>query len=184
MRFRRACPPRWLPGRSVWAESPYTLDAACSSSLYALKLACDALRAGRVDAMLTGGVSRPDPLYTQMGFSQLRALSPRGRATPLDRRADGLVVGEGAGMFVLKRLADALEHGDHIYGLVAGIGLSNDIDGDLMAPSAEGQLRAMRAAYSQAGWSPVRRRPDRMPRHRDPDRRRGRAQELELSLER
>jgi len=132
----------------------YTIDAACGSSLYALKLAIDELRTGRADAMLCGGVSRPDPLYTQMGFSQLRALSVRGRAAPLDHDADGLVVAEGAGMFVLKRLEDALEHGDRIHGIVAGIGLSNDIQGDLLAPSSEGQLRAMRAAYEQAGWSP------------------------------
>jgi acyl transferase domain-containing protein/3-hydroxymyristoyl/3-hydroxydecanoyl-(acyl carrier protein) dehydratase len=132
----------------------YTLDAACGSSLYALKLAVDELRSGRADAMIGGGVSRPDALYTQMGFSQLRALSPRGRAAPLDHRGDGLIVGEGAGMFVLKRLADALSDGDHIYGIVAGIGLSNDIHGDLLAPDSEGQLRAMRAAYEQAGWRP------------------------------
>ena len=132
----------------------FTLDAACGSSLYALKLAVDALRSGRADAMISGGVSRPDALYTQMGFSQLRALSPRGQAAPLDHRGDGLIVGEGAGMFVLKRLADALSHGDHIYGIVAGIGLSNDVHGDLLAPSSEGQLRAMRAAYEQAGWNP------------------------------
>ena len=132
----------------------YTLDAACASSLYALKLAVDELRSGRADAMITGGVSRPDALYTQMGFSQLRALSPRGQAAPLDHRADGLIVGEGAGMFVLKRLADALDHGDHVYAIIAGIGLSNDIAGDLMAPDSEGQLRAMRAAYELAGWRP------------------------------
>ncbi len=89
----------------------YTLDAACASSLYALKLAVDELRSGRADAMITGGVSRPDALYTQMGFSQLRALSPRGQAAPLDHRADGLIVGEGAGMFVLKRLGDAIAAG-------------------------------------------------------------------------
>ncbi len=132
----------------------FTLDAACGSSLYALKLAVNELRSGRADAMIGGGASRPDALYTQMGFSQLRALSPRGRAAPLDHRGDGLIVGEGAGMFVLKRLADALSHGDHIYGIVAGIGLSNDVHGDLLAPDSEGQLRAMRAAYEQAGWSP------------------------------
>ena len=57
-------------------------------------------------------------------------------------------------MFVLKRLGDALAHGDLIYGLVAGIGLSNDVHGDLLAPSSEGQLRAMRMAYEQAGWRP------------------------------
>ena len=89
-----------------------------------------------------------------MGFSQLRALSPSGSAFPFDRRADGLVVGEGAGMFVLKRLADAVRQGDVIYGVLAGAGLSNDLDGSLLAPSSEGQLRAMRAAYRQAGWRP------------------------------
>jgi acyl transferase domain-containing protein/3-hydroxymyristoyl/3-hydroxydecanoyl-(acyl carrier protein) dehydratase len=132
----------------------YTLDAACGSSLYALKLAVDELRSGRADIMITGGVSRPDALYTQMGFSQLRALSPRGRAAPLDHRADGLIVGEGAGIFVLKRLVDAIRHGDRIRAVIAGIGLSNDVHGDLMAPDSEGQLRAMRAAYEQAGWNP------------------------------
>jgi acyl transferase domain-containing protein/3-hydroxymyristoyl/3-hydroxydecanoyl-(acyl carrier protein) dehydratase len=132
----------------------YTLDAACASSLYALKLAADELLEGRADAMITGGLSRPDPLYTQMGFSQLRALSASGRASPFDARGDGLVVGEGAGMFVLKRLGDALRQGDAIYGVIAGVGLSNDVDGGLLAPSSEGQLRAMRAAYERAGWDP------------------------------
>jgi acyl transferase domain-containing protein/3-hydroxymyristoyl/3-hydroxydecanoyl-(acyl carrier protein) dehydratase len=146
--------PAALVARALGLRGPaYTIDAACGSSLYSLKLAIDELRAGRADAMLCGGVSRPDPLYTQMGFSQLRALSARGKAAPLDQRADGLVVGEGAGMFVLKRLDDALAHGDQIYAVVAGIGLSNDIHGDLLAPSSEGQLRAMRMAYEQAGWS-------------------------------
>ena len=132
----------------------YTLDAACASSLYALKLASDELLSGRSDAVLTGGVSRPDPLYTQMGFSQLRALAADGRAYPFDARGGGLVVGEGAGLFVLKRLSDALSHGDHVYGIVAAVGLSNDVDGGLLAPSSEGQLRAMNSAYSQAGWDP------------------------------
>src|SRR6266851_6699388 len=132
----------------------FTLDAACASSLYALKLAVDELQVGRADAMLTGGLSRPDCLYTQMGFSQLRALSPTGRCSPFDAAADGLVVGEGAGMFVLKRLTDAIRDGDHVYAVIAGIGVSNDIHGKLLAPSSEGQLRALRQAYDQAGWNP------------------------------
>ena len=57
-------------------------------------------------------------------------------------------------MFVLKRLDDALRQGDTIYGVIAGAGLSNDVDGGLLAPSSEGQLRAMRAAYADAGWEP------------------------------
>jgi len=132
----------------------FTLDAACASSLYAIKLAADELIAGRVDAMICGGVSRPDPLYTQMGFAQLRALSPSGVASPFGLEADGLVVGEGAGMFVLKRLGDALKQGDRVYGVIGGVGVSNDVDGGLLAPDSEGQLRAIRAAYAQAGWRP------------------------------
>jgi len=131
------------------------LDAACASSLYALKLAVDALLSVRADAMLAGGVSRPDCLYTQMGFAQLRALSRSGRCSPFDAAADGLLVGEGCGIFVLKRLADALRHGDQIHGVITGIGLSNDVEGNLLAPAREGQLRAMRAAYREAGWSPA-----------------------------
>ena len=132
----------------------FTLDAACASSLYAIKLAVDELLSGRVDAMLSGGISRPDPLYTQMGFSQLRALSKRGICSPFDAAGDGLVVGEGAGLFLLKRTSDAIAHGDRIYGIIKGIGLANDVGGSLLAPMSEGQLRAMRAAYSRAGLNP------------------------------
>ena len=130
----------------------HTLDAACASSLYAIKLAVDELQAGHADAMLCGGVARPDSQYTQMGFSQLRALSPTGVCAPFDTNGNGLVVGEGAGIVMLKRTEDALRDGDHIYAQIAGIGLSNDIGGSLLAPMSEGQLRAMRAAYKQAGW--------------------------------
>ena len=131
-----------------------TLDAACASSLYAIKLAMDELLSGRADAMLSGGVSRPDPFFTQMGFSQLRALSKRGICSPFDAAGDGLVVGEGAGLFLLKRIEDALAHGDRIYGVIRSVGLSNDVGGSLLAPTSEGQLRAMRAAYDLAGWNP------------------------------
>ena len=132
----------------------FTVDGACAASLYALNFAALELQAGRADAMLTGGVCRPDSAFTQMGFCQLGALSPTGACAPFDAKNDGLVVGEGAGMFVLKRLDDALRDGNHIYAVIRGIGLSNDRQGNLLAPDAEGQLRAMRAAYAQAGWQP------------------------------
>ncbi|MEJ2198142.1 MAG: polyketide synthase, partial [Desulfuromonadales bacterium] len=147
--------PAGLLAKALGLGGPcYTLDAACASSRYAIKLAVDELLAGRADAMLTGGLSRPDSLYTQMGFSQLHALSPSGTCSPFDSKGDGLVVGEGSGMFLLKRTEDAVRAGDHIYAVIRGIGLSNDLGGSLLAPASEGQLRAMRAAYKQAGWSP------------------------------
>ncbi len=133
----------------------FTLDAACASSLYAIKLACDELLSGRADAMLAGGASRPDCLYTQMGFAQLRALSASGTCSPFSANADGLVVGEGSGVLVLKRLDDAERDGDHIRAVIRGWGVSNDIGGNLLAPSSDGQLRAMRDAYRMADWQPT-----------------------------
>jgi 3-oxoacyl-(acyl-carrier-protein) synthase/3-hydroxymyristoyl/3-hydroxydecanoyl-(acyl carrier protein) dehydratase len=132
----------------------YALDAACASSLYAVALAVEELQAGRADAMLAGGCCRPDCQYTQMGFAQLRALSLSGRCAPFDAAADGLLVGEGAALFVLKRLRDAIRDGDIIHAVIRGIGLSNDRAGNLLAPAQEGQLRAMRRAYEQAGCVP------------------------------
>ncbi len=147
--------PAMVLARALGLEgSCFTLDAACASSLYSLKYAIDELQAGRMDAMLCGGLSRPDSLYTQMGFSTLGAISSSGQCSPFDNKADGLVVGEGSGIVVIKRLEDALRDNDQIYATVAGIGLSNDIQGNLMLPDSEGQLRAMRAAYKEAGWSP------------------------------
>ncbi|TRO82587.1 beta-ketoacyl synthase N-terminal-like domain-containing protein [Desulfuromonas acetexigens] len=147
--------PAGLLARALGLGGPsYTLDAACASSLYAIHLAVEELLSGRADAMLSGGLSRPDPLYTQMGFSQLHAVSPTGTCSPFDQQGDGLVVGEGCGIFLLKRTEDALRDGDRILGVIRGIGLSNDLGGSLLAPASEGQLRAMRAAYQQAGWNP------------------------------
>jgi acyl transferase domain-containing protein/3-hydroxymyristoyl/3-hydroxydecanoyl-(acyl carrier protein) dehydratase len=154
-RFVTALPAGILAKALGLRAGSLTLDAACASSLYAVKLACDELLSGRADVMLSGGLSRPDPLYTQMGFSQLRAISPTGLCSPFDRKANGLVVGEGAGILVLKRTADAVRDGDRIYATIEGWGLSNDIGGSLLAPNSEGQLRAMRTAYERAGWHPT-----------------------------
>ncbi|MDD9304531.1 MAG: beta-ketoacyl synthase [Desulfobacter sp.] len=132
----------------------FTLDAACASSLFAIKLACEQLIRHKADVMVAGGVSRPDSLYTQVGFSQLKALSPTGRCAPFDKNANGLMVGEGAGIVVLKRLEDAITCGDTIHGVIKGWGVSNDIEGNLVAPASEGQIRAMAGAYKMADWSP------------------------------
>ncbi len=132
----------------------FTLDAACASSLYAIKLACEHLHLKKADIMVAGGVSRPDSLYTQIGFTQLKALSPSGRCAAFDQSADGLVVGEGVGIVVLKRLEDAVACGDTIHAVITGAGVSNDIEGTLVGPASEGQVRAMIQAYEEAKWSP------------------------------
>lgn len=132
----------------------FTLDAACASSLYSIKLACEYLHLKKTDIMVAGGVSRPDSLYTQIGFTQLQALSPTGKCSAFDKNADGLVVGEGAGIVILKRVEDAIESGDKIHAVITGAGVSNDIEGTLVGPASEGQIRAMTRAYEQASWSP------------------------------
>ncbi len=153
-RYPSALPAGLLARALGLGGGSFTLDAACASSLYALHLACAELEAGRLDAVLAGGVSLPQALYTQVGFTQLQALSASGRCAPFDTRADGLVVGEGAGMVVLRRLDDAQADGEQIRAVIRGIGLSNDVGGSLLSPETEGQLRAMRAAYAEAGWDP------------------------------
>lgn len=150
--------PAFLAARALnlgLIDSAFALDAACASSLYAIKLACDALTDDRADLMLAAAVSRADDLFIHMGFTALKALSPSGRSRPFHKDADGLVPAEGAGCVALKRLSDAVRDSDRILGVIRGIGLSNDGRGHgLLAPSEEGQVRAMEAAYAGAGLEP------------------------------
>ena len=131
------------------------LDAACASSLYAVKLACDYLQSRKADLMLAGAVSCADPFFIKMGFSIFQAYPDNDRSRPLDKSTQGLISGEGAGMFVLKRLADAQRDGDHVYAVLRGIGLSNDGKGKhLLTPNPKGQRLAFERAYAAANIAP------------------------------
>ena len=133
----------------------FALDAACASSLYAIKYACDWLHDGRADVVLAGAVNCADDLFIHVGFSALSALSKSGRSRPFCREADGLVPAEGAAFVAMRRLEDARRDGDRILGVVRGVGLSNDGRGQgMLVPSVEGQVRAMRAAYDASCLSP------------------------------
>ncbi len=133
----------------------FALDAACASSLYSVKLACDYLESGQVDLMLAGAVSAGDPFFINQGFSTFTAYSDKDIHCPLDKRSDGLVSGEGAGMFLLKRLDDALRDKDRIHAVISGIGLSNDGKGrSVLSPNSRGQLLAYERAYHDSGISP------------------------------
>ncbi len=106
--------------------------------------------------MLAGAVNRADDLFLHVGFTALSALSRSGRSRPFHAGADGLLPGEGAVMVALKRLDDARRDGDAILGVVRAVGVSNDGRGrGVLTPSSEGQQRAMRAAYAQAGLAPT-----------------------------
>ncbi len=133
------------------------LDAACATSLYALALACEHLRLGYADMMLAGAVSCPDPLYMHLGFSIFQAYpTPNEHSRPLDRSSRGLYSGEGAGMVVLKRYADAVRDGNRIYGVIRGYGLSNDGSGKHpLMPNPKGQLLAFERAYQSSQIDPA-----------------------------
>ncbi|MCH2021920.1 MAG: PfaB family protein [Saprospiraceae bacterium] len=127
----------------------YALDAACATSLYAIKLACDELITGKSDLMLAGAVCASDQLFIHMGFSIFHAYAPHNQKfAPLDSNSGGLVSSEGAGIVVLKRLEDAQWDGDKILGVIGGIGLSNDGRGKfLLSPNPKGQKLAFERAY-------------------------------------
>lgn len=132
-----------------------SLDAACASSVYALKLACDYLTTGKADIMLAGAVSGADPFFINMGFSIFHAYPDHGISAPFDSNSKGLFAGEGAGVLVLKRLEDAERDGDNIYAVVSGIGLSNDGKGQfVLSPNSKGQIQAFERAYAVANTPP------------------------------
>ncbi|MFD8020116.1 aminotransferase class I/II-fold pyridoxal phosphate-dependent enzyme [Streptomyces lavendulae] len=133
----------------------YALDSACSGGLMAVANAVFALRAGRTRIALAGGaqlILTPDLL---IGLSRIGAVSRSGRCLPFGARADGFVLGEGAGVLVLRPLADALAAGDRVYAVIRGVGTANDgtVQGG-MHPQAAGQLRALRRAYRDADLPP------------------------------
>nr|WSY50793.1 polyketide synthase dehydratase domain-containing protein [Streptomyces sp. NBC_00886] len=135
----------------------YTVDAACASSLIAVDQAVTELAAGRCDLMLAGGVHHCHDITLWSVFSQLRALSPSQRIRPFHRDADGILIGEGTGVVVLKRLADAERDGDRIYAVIRGTGVSSDgRAASLVNPDSTGQTHAVRQAWQAAGLDPAR----------------------------
>ncbi|GAY14799.1 hypothetical protein MSZK_15250 [Mycobacterium sp. shizuoka-1] len=155
-RFSSGLPVHLVAGAMEMTGPVYALDAACASSLYAIKLACDALHDRDADVMLAGGVNGSDDLFLHLGFTSLQALSPSGRSRPFHAEADGLVPAQGAALVALKRLEDAERAGDHILGVILGVGLSNDgRQSGFLAPAVGGQTRAMTSALEQAGLTPA-----------------------------
>ena len=133
----------------------FSLDAACASSLYAIKLACHQLLSGKADLMLAGAVSYADPLFIRMLFSGVQAYPEDRISRPLDQSSKGVTTAEGVGMLVLKRYRDAVQDGDRIYAIICGNGLSNDGKGKhFLSPNQKGQILAFQRAYDEANLSP------------------------------
>ncbi len=134
----------------------YTVDAACASSLAAVDLACQELILEKSDMVLAGGVDLHNGINDYLMFSSTHALSRKGRCKTFDKDADGIALGEGIAVVVLKRLEDAKNDGDKIYAVIKGVGGSSDGKSlGLTAPRRSGQLKALERAYEQAGISPA-----------------------------
>jgi len=134
-----------------------SIDTACSSSLVAIASACDSLITGASDIALAGGVYVMANADMFLKTAHAGMLSPDGRCYTFDQRANGFVPGEGVGMVMLKRLADAERDGDNILGVVRGWGVNQDgRTNGITAPNAESQQRLIRDVYDRFGIDPGR----------------------------
>ena len=143
---------------SYWLDlrGPSTaIDTACSSSLVAVDQALLNLRANRCNQAIVGGVNAILAPDMSVAFSRARMLSEEGRSRVFDADADGYVRGEGAGVVVLKRLADARRDGDRIRAVIRGSAVNQDgRTNGLTAPNGAAQRRVIRAALADAGVEP------------------------------
>ena len=133
----------------------FTADAACASGLAAMSAAVRGLQAGDFDVAISGGVDRNMDAAAFVKFCKIGALSATG-TRPFDAGADGFVMGEGAALFVLKRLSDAERDRDRIYAVLLGVAGSSDGRGKgITAPNPVGQRLAVERAWQVAGVDPV-----------------------------
>ena len=129
----------------------YTVDGACSSSLIALTTAANALSTGTLDLAVVGGIDISLDTFELVGFAKTNALTKTDMKV-YDRSASGFIPGEGAGCVVLKRLQNARAHGNYIYAVLSGWGMSSDGKGGMTAPKAQTQALAIRRAYGNAEY--------------------------------
>ena len=133
----------------------FITDAACASSFAAVEAAVEMLTEHKIDAVIAGGVDRNMGIGSFVKFCKIGALSATG-TRPFGDGADGFVMGEGTGLFLLKRLADAERDGDKIYAVIRGVGGASDGKGKgITAPNPIGQQLAIARAWENAGLDPA-----------------------------
>jgi acyl transferase domain-containing protein len=132
-----------------------SIDTACSSSLVAIANACESLITGASDMALAGGVYVMAGPELHVKTAQSGMLSQDGKCYTFDQRANGFVPGEGVGVVMLKRLADAERDQDTIYGVIQGWGVNQDgKTNGITAPNAESQTRLEQEVYDKFGIDP------------------------------
>ncbi|MCP4991905.1 MAG: acyltransferase domain-containing protein, partial [Colwellia sp.] len=131
------------------------VDAACAGSLAAIKLAISDLLEHRSEVMISGGVCCDNSPFMYMSFSKTPAFTTNEDIRPFDNDSKGMMIGEGIGMMAFKRLEDAERDGDKVYAVLKGIGTSSDGRfKSIYAPRPDGQAKALKRAYEDAGFDP------------------------------
>ncbi|WP_438018420.1 SDR family NAD(P)-dependent oxidoreductase [Sorangium sp. So ce315] len=135
--------------------SALALNTTCSSSLVAIDLACQKLKAGEVDMAIAGGITIFNHPAVFISMQRAGMLSPTVRCRPFDHQADGTLVGDGVGVVLLKRLADAEADGDRIYGVIRASGTNQDgKTSGITVPSFLSQSKLIESVYRR-GRIPV-----------------------------
>ncbi|MEK7989590.1 MAG: beta-ketoacyl synthase N-terminal-like domain-containing protein, partial [Thiotrichaceae bacterium] len=131
------------------------VDAACAGSLAAMKLAISDLLEHRSEVMISGGVCCDNSPFMYLSFAKTPAFTDSDDIRPFDQDSRGMMIGEGVGMVAFKRLEDAERDGDRIYAVVKGVGTSSDGRfKSIYAPRPDGQVKALKRAYADAGFDP------------------------------
>lgn len=126
------------------------IDTACSSSMVAMHLACQAIQSGECSMALAGGVYFTITPRFFIAMSNMNAISPNGKCKAFDNNADGFVPGEGAGAIVLKKLSQARRDGDHIYAVIKGSNVNQDgKTNGITAPSVKSQEYLLTRTYEK-----------------------------------
>lgn len=133
----------------------FTVETACSSSLVALHLACQTLNSRESDVSLVGAISLMTSPEQTITYSQANMMAPDGKCKTFDADADGYVRGEGCGLLVLKRLADALADQDNVLAIVRGTAVNQDgLSNGITAPNGPSQQAVIRRALERANVEP------------------------------
>ncbi|CAM2008614.1 SDR family NAD(P)-dependent oxidoreductase [Acanthopleuribacter pedis] len=132
------------------------IDTACSSSLVAVHEACTKIFDGHADMAVAGGVFLMVDPFWHIGFSQAKVLSTDDKSYVFDQRAKGFVIGEGAGLVLLKDYDRAVADGDRIQGVMLGSAVNNDGNTiGLTVPSMDGQKQVIEQALASSGVNPA-----------------------------
>ncbi|HLT40323.1 MAG TPA: beta-ketoacyl synthase N-terminal-like domain-containing protein, partial [Enhygromyxa sp.] len=133
-----------------------TVNTASSSSLVAVHLACQSLRAGETTMAIAGGVNLIITPHGTVVMTKLGTQNPAGQCRAFDAAANGYVRGEGGGLVILKPLSRAIADGDRIYCLIRGSASNNDgFSNGLTAPNPKAQESVLRAALANARVDPA-----------------------------